>query len=909
MRKLTVTLLLILAVGALALAPEAKLTEFLQGYLAATPEGELLPCYITLNTQLDRATAAQLSYGRSKDEARVAVVDWLKATAAAEQAGLLDYLQASRATGEVGDYQPFWLSNFVFAELSEAAIMEIAERPEVARITRGADGDGEWIGLGFGPEDNAEAITMHGNSPEIAWGVSKVNADDVWAMGYTGDGVSVVVGDTGQRYTHNDLYSHYDASISYDYDDDDTDPYYHSGEDHGTHCAGSVGSDGTAGTQAGVAPDYTYGAHRLYMYGNHTGELSVWASWQGAVDSGVDCVSNSLGWIDSWNPDKPTWQTNAQNAIAAGVTLVIAAGNEGPGAQTLRCPGDVPEVITVGATNSSDVIASFSSRGPSTDYGDTVIKPDVSAPGVSIKSCYTSSDTAYADGWNGTSMATPHVAGAVALLLEADPTLTPAQLKQILEDTAVELGDPGKDNAYGSGRIDALAAVQSLGGGPAPTFVLDAVTVTDDDNGNGVIEPGESVTIQCDITNNGGAATDVAGTLTSSSGDITVTDGSGDFGDISGGGSASETFSFDVSSGADQPSTFDFTLAVQASGHGAQDLDFQLFSPVTEIDDDVESGAGYWTHDGTNDEWHIEDYRSHSPSHSWKCGGADDGTYSANMNASLYSPAVLIGNTHPWLSFFECHWLQSQTDFGYVEVNDGSGWVNKATYTGANVNWLFREIGLHAYINDVIQIRFRMETNGSVNLEGWYIDDIMVNLESSAAPWVAIETINGEDGLLLTWNADDAFTSFNVYRESDGGARIKLNERALDGGASGAWLDTPAAGNYLYYVEGIDSSGEAFTYGPVEVEIVEPTLALNLSDPYPNPAVGQVSFDLTTAEREQVSLVVYDLSGRRVATVHDGELSAGRHTLTWSAETAAGVYIARLETAGQVLTRRVVIDR
>lgn len=909
MRKLTVTLLLVLAVGALALAPEAKLTDYLQGYLAATPEGELLPCYITLNTQLDRATAAQLSYGQSKDEARAAVVDWLKATAAAEQAGLLDYLQASRATGEVGDYQHFWISNFVFAELSEAAILEIAERPEVIRITRGADGDGEWIGLGFGPEDNAEAITMHGNSPEIAWGVTKVNADDVWAMGYTGDGVSVVVGDTGQRYTHNDLYSHYDASISYDYDDNDSDPYYHSGEDHGTHCAGSVGSDGTAGTQAGVAPDYTYGAHRLYMYGNHTGELSVWASWQGAVNWGVDCVSNSLGWIDSWNPDRPTWQTNAQNAIAAGVTLVIAAGNEGPGAQTLRCPGDVPEVITVGATNSSDVIANFSSRGPSTDYGSTVVKPDVSAPGVSIKSCYTSSDTAYADGWSGTSMATPHVAGAVALLLEADPTLTPAQLKQILEDTAVELGDPGKDNAYGSGRIDALAAVQSLGGGPAPTFVLDAVTVTDDDNGNGVIEPGESVTIECDITNNGGAATDVAGTLTSSSGDITVTDGSGDFGDIAGGASASETFSFDVSSGADQPSTFDFTLAVQASGHGAQDLDFQLFSPVTEIDDDVESGEGYWTHSGDQDSWHISEEEAYSPTHSWKCGDTGSGQYSPNMNASLYSPPVWFTAADATLGFNTLYQLWTYSDYGYVEINDGSGWVQLASYNGIQSTFIHRTINLSAYAETTVQIRFRMQTDSSGNLEGWYLDDIQLPEQSSAAPWVAIETINGEDGLLLTWNADDAFTSFNVYRETDGGARIKLNERALDGGASGAWLDTPASGNYLYFVEGIDSSGEAYTYGPVEVEIVEPTMALTLSDPYPNPALGQVSFDLTTAEREQVSLVVYDLSGRRVATVHDGELSAGRHTLTWTAETASGVYIARLETAGQVLTRRVVIDR
>ncbi|MBD3373302.1 MAG: S8 family serine peptidase [Candidatus Coatesbacteria bacterium] len=909
MRKLTVTLLLILAVGALALAPEAKLTEFLQGYLATTPEGELLPCYITLNTQLDRATAAQLSYGRSKEEARVAVVDWLKATAAAEQAGLLDYLQASRATGEVGDYQPFWLSNFVFAELSEAAIMEIAERPEVVRITRGSDGEGLWIGLGFPSEETAEPVTMYENGREIAWGVTQVNADDVWALGYTGDGVSVVVGDTGQRYTHHDLYSHYDASISYDYSDDDSDPYFHSGESHGTHCAGSVGSDGTAGTQAGVAPDYTYGAHRLYMMMTYTGELSVWNSWQGAVNWGVDVVSNSLGWTDYGNPDRPTWRTNAQNAIAAGVTLVIAAGNEGPGAQTLRCPGDVPEVITVGATNSSDVIASFSSRGPSTEYGDTVIKPDVSAPGVGIKSCYTSSDTAYDDGWNGTSMATPHVAGAVALLLEADPTLTPAQLKLILEDTAIDLGDPGKDNAYGSGRIDALAAVQSLGPIPAGLSLI-SLEITNDDNGDGKIDPGESIELEVTVENTGDiAAENAAGTLFTTDGNITISDDTADFGTISGGSDATDTVTFEVDNSVTPPDSFEFTLTLEADNVSAVDHEFDLFVPTDEIDDDVEGGEGYWTHSGDQDSWHISDQEAYSPTHSWKCGDTGSGDYSPNMNASLYSPPVWFTAADSTLVFQTLYKLQYSADYGYVEINDGNGWTELTSYNGLQNDFAQESIDLASYAETTVQLRFRMQTNGSGNLEGWYIDDIQLPEQSSAAPWVAIETINGEDGLLLTWNADGAFSSFNVYRETDGGARIKLNERALDGGASGAWLDTPASGTYLYYVEGIDSSGEAFTYGPVEVEIVEPTLALTLSDPYPNPAVGQVSFDLTTAEREQVSLVVYDLSGRRVATVHDGELSAGRHTLTWSAETAAGVYIARLETAGQVLTRRVVIDR
>ncbi len=918
MRKLLALLTVGLAIVAFAVEPEAKLTEYLQGYMAKSSEDELLPCYITLRTQLDRVTTAQLWVGRTKEEARVAVVSWLKTVAATEQEGLVNWLATNHSDHLVGAYQPFWISNFVFAELTVDAIREVAERPEVVRITRGADGDGQWIGLGFPAGEDVEPITMYSNGREIAWGVEKVNAPDVWDLGYTGTGASVVIGDTGQRYTHNDLYSHYDSSISYDYDDDDPDPYFGPGENHGTHCAGSVGSDGTAGTQAGVAPEFVYGAHRLYMYGNPTGELSVWNSWQGAVDWGVDVVSNSLGWLDGWNPDKATWRANAQNAIAAGVALVIAAGNEGPSPSTLRTPGNVPEVICVGATDSGDNIASFSSRGPTDEWGgDDCIKPDVSAPGVNIKSCFTSSDSAYQGGWNGTSMATPHVAGACALLLDADSSLTPEELKQVLEDTALDLGDPGKDNDYGSGRLDALAAVESLGSPPPedPEFDLDSVTVTSDTDSDGLIESGESIEIEVVIENIGeGSGPSTTGTLSCSDPDITITDDTGDFGTIPVGDTGSATFGFDVDAGADMPNTFDFTLTVQSEGFDSQDLFFTLYSPADQIDDDVEDGEWYWTHSGDNDQWHIEDYRSHSPTHSWKCGGPGSSDYDNDVNASLYSPPVYVDPDAAVLRYWTWYEFQGGYDFGYVEVNDGSGWTQIKMHRGVQYSWKLWERSLAAYADSVIQIRFRFESDADTTFEGWYVDDIQVSVpEAPDASWVAIETRITNDGVMLTWTADSGFAGFNIYRAADGNAysRIRLNGESLRGGTIGAWLDRPEEGDYHYYIEGIKADGTTVSYGPVEVSY-HPTgeLALGLDEPYPNPASGKVNFAITLPEAQVVTMGIFDLAGRRVATVHTGELTAGRHTLSWDADGAStGVYIVRMEAGEDTLTQRFIIAR
>jgi serine protease AprX len=261
----------------------------------------------------------------------------------------------------------------------------------------------------------------------------------------------------------------------WDFFDDDNDPMDDYG--HGTHTAGSVAGDGSAGTQTGVAPQATIMAVRInYYYG---GEPTWIQGMQFAVVHGASVLSTSLG----SGQGNASFRTANENALTAGVYHSVSAANDGPAAGSIRSPGDCPPpwfhpdqtyhggrsaVVTVGATNSSDGIANFSSRGPVTSWSDydnsnPLMDPDISGPGVEVVSCRWSgsSGSGQYTTMSGTSMAAPHLAGVAALVLSANPSLTVAQVDSLIEVTSLDLGVPGKDNSYGAGRVDALAAVQA----------------------------------------------------------------------------------------------------------------------------------------------------------------------------------------------------------------------------------------------------------------------------------------------------------------------------------------------------------------------------------------------------------------------------------------------------------------
>jgi subtilisin family serine protease len=449
---------------------------------------ELIQAVIIMRDQAPREQIAALRAQADKEFRRNAVRDLLKGIADRSQADLHAELRAAQAEGRVGDHiRAMWIHNMIGVRATRDVILRVAARDDVDYIIHD-------------PPVGEEVFPFrieHGEGPaNIECGVTTIGADRVWnELNFTGAGVVVGVIDTGICRTHPDLANQIwinTGEIPFNQIDDDLNGFvddvwgwnfennnenvtdFHG---HGTHVSGTVAGNGTNGRTTGVAPEAQI--MTLKFWNSFSGQQTVWDSMQYGVDNGADILTASLGWPYSQNPDRFTWRTVCENSIAAGVVVIYAAGNEGSCCRpygAVRCPGDVPDVISVGATDCNDNIASFSSRGPITwqsiapwndwPYPPGKIKPTISAPGVNTVS--TSQDCSGYRTMSGTSMATPHVAGTVALMLEANPALDHDRVKELLKETAIDLGEPGPDNTFGWGRIDAYEAVLASMTGTIP---------------------------------------------------------------------------------------------------------------------------------------------------------------------------------------------------------------------------------------------------------------------------------------------------------------------------------------------------------------------------------------------------------------------------------------------------------
>ncbi|MEU6372015.1 S8 family serine peptidase [Streptomyces sp. NPDC046909] len=292
----------------------------------------------------------------------------------------------------------------------------------------------------------------------------QVHAPEAWAAGYDGKGTKVAVLDTGVDADHPDLKGRITAAQNFT---DSADADDHQG--HGTHTTSTVGGTGAAsgGKKKGVAPgaDLLNGKV-LNDYGY--GETSwIIAGMQWAVDQGADVVSMSLGNPDERDCTDPMAQATEELARSHTNTLfVIAAGNSGPGDNTVSSPGCAPSVLTVGAVDRDDSTANFSSRGPV--YGSHTLKPEITAPGVAISAAAAGGRGVYAyRSMSGTSMATPHVAGAAAVLKQRHPDWSAQRIKAALVSSA-DADIPGDVRETGGGRLDVKAAIdQTVLGAPA----------------------------------------------------------------------------------------------------------------------------------------------------------------------------------------------------------------------------------------------------------------------------------------------------------------------------------------------------------------------------------------------------------------------------------------------------------
>ncbi|PYK25012.1 MAG: hypothetical protein DME59_11640, partial [Verrucomicrobia bacterium] len=404
----------------------------------------------------------------------------------------------------------FYIVNAILVTSSRDIAEALAARPDVARV----EGN-PHIQNSFPRPGPAAQLASPPEAPAtIEPGIVYTHAPDVWALGFNGQSIVVASADTGQRWTHNALKPHYRGwnGVTADHDYNWHDSIHNSvgnpcGNDspqpcddyfHGTHTTGTaIGDDGGA-NQIGMAPGAKWIGCRNMDVGVGTPARYIECmefflapypvgGGQGDPTKAPDITINSWGCPTSEGCSVNTLQAAVEAQAAAGIMMVVAAGNSGSLCSTVTDPPSFYAAsYTVGALNTgTDTIASFSSRGPATVDGSGRTKPDISAPGTNTRSASNTSDNAYTIA-SGTSMATPHIAGAMALLWSAIPSLQNQidPSRAALNNAAVHIastqcGTAGPpNNVYGWGRVNILAAVTSGTPTPTPTPTPGAITLS-----------------------------------------------------------------------------------------------------------------------------------------------------------------------------------------------------------------------------------------------------------------------------------------------------------------------------------------------------------------------------------------------------------------------------------------------
>jgi subtilisin family serine protease len=406
------------------------------------------------------------------------VTDQLQAVAEKSQKNLRNLLKARGKK-----FQPFWIANAIKVTADQDTIKELAAQPEVQEILA----DEEFPVPA--PIDGKEEP----RTETIEWGVNHIGANRVWStFNVRGEGIVVANIDTGVLHTHSALSNQYrgkqaDGSFNHNYNWHDPAnacnnnravPCDNNG--HGTHTMGTIAGDDGGANQIGVAPNVKWiAAKGCESSSCSTASLLSAGQWVLAptdlsgqnprADLRPNIVSNSWG----GGGNNTFYRATVQAWVASGMFPVFSNGNSGPGCATSGSPGDYPESYSVGAYDINNAIASFSSRGSSAFGG--AIKPNIAAPGVNVRSAW--NNGAY-NAISGTSMAAPHVAGAVALMWSAAPALVGdiETTRTILNQTAGDTSDlacggtAANNNVWGEGKLNAFAAVDQSPRGPVGTL-------------------------------------------------------------------------------------------------------------------------------------------------------------------------------------------------------------------------------------------------------------------------------------------------------------------------------------------------------------------------------------------------------------------------------------------------------
>ena len=452
--------------------------SLLRKLLAGSDEG-MLRAIAMMRVQADPHAVGLDASDRT---ARSAVMrDHLRSLAERSQANVRHVLERARQEGRLHGYRPFWIINAIAVEAQTEVLWALAAHPDVSVLL----------------EDRVHYLpdsppVVSSSSTGLQWNIARIGADRAWqSLGITGQGAVVASLDTGVDWEHPDLrarYRGYSGKPLVEHDGhwfcatDEDYVYPGDGHGHGTHTTGTmVGESGI-----GAAPGAQWIAAKVFDNQGRAYDSWIHAGLEWALAPGGDPALAPDVVNCSWGDPSGTntrFLADVRALRAAGIVPVFSAGNYGPLDGTISSPGTFGESIAVGATDFDDRVARFSSRGPS-PWDE--IKPEVSAPGVGILSALPGGGLGAE---SGTSMAAPHVSALVALMHEANPSLTVDEIEALLRGTARPLGEVQPNNDYGWGLIDAYSAVVLAGsygyltgevtdswtGAPLPGAVVQAV--------------------------------------------------------------------------------------------------------------------------------------------------------------------------------------------------------------------------------------------------------------------------------------------------------------------------------------------------------------------------------------------------------------------------------------------------
>ncbi|WP_100333321.1 cell wall-binding repeat-containing protein [Bacillus alkalisoli] len=882
---------------------------------------EFVEVLVELNEQVEPEKIATMAKAQLSNQSKIkptpyeqnmaakhAVVHALKTSAETSQKPLLDSIQQFRDNGQVKDVESFYIMNVIYLKTTIEVVENIAKRPEVAKISPDFTIEIDWPEISVEEINNnvqqaINELTVTQGDSTIEWNINRVEAPRVWnEFGINGNGVVVGMIDTGIHWQHDTLkekwrgYNPLDPNNPnptgnwFDAISGQGMPYDIASIPHGTHVMGTILGEGPDGkNKIGVAPGAKWIAAKAFTaQGGQASHLLAAGEFMlapnGDPNLAPDIVNNSWGGgsaRDDWyRPMVNAWR-------AAGILPVFSAGNSYP--NTVGTPGNYPESYAVGATDINNRRGSFSSVGPGPYAGD--LKPDIAAPGVNIRSSVPNNGY---ESWNGTSMASPHVAGVAALLRSVDASLSVDELEEIMNEHAVPLTDTQYPNSpnygYGRGLVNAYESVASIATGMGG--IKGSVLKEGSDNENPVIVEHEEylygyrgldVTLSASVTDNISVVKVELLVREDENNQWETVEMDRVMGDYRDGvyavavpleyvkdpGFEYMINAYDFSGNTASTEIYEVEILFGINPNHTFESDFS-----TELDGLLLSGDWQW---GKPSGTGAPTQRSGE-----KLVGTNiTGNYSDNSNSFLRLPPLDLRDVdNPTLSFK--HWFDIEfiQDYGKVlvtnDLNSGE-WMELEHFTGRERTWNDLTIDLEPYAGseNPVFVGLLFKSDDRVSHAGWYIDQLKVENVANVTDTVAISNVASNekiptDGLTLS---QMKWKNINVLIENNPPAGLPLEAIVTvvetgrtvkssleDGSFTILHRSTPEGESYTIKVESYGYYSQLLEFTLEDEQIIDKHFLL---EEVPRGSISLVAINSVTNQQ---------IEGARVRVVEDGML-------------------------------------